>query len=248
MAQQTREEEAGSKAQLVREICSTGSVFASCTHRRRSPRKASVFVDWYLILRVDEDAKFDVIRKRYCQLALQIHPDKNKQPEANVAFNLVSEAYACLSDKAKRKAFSLERRNNFCKECYKNSHLTICHGNKQKPSKSTGYPKQNKSLHTLRELQKRFMEECEVIESCLISNKACRREEYPLFNPCDQLPGYPHLRQGIKNPTMNRWHFNTSHVQDQYRRCSRSKKGDLESPVFEIGMKNCYPTNKNYCF
>ncbi|RRT41507.1 hypothetical protein B296_00041145 [Ensete ventricosum] len=63
MARQPREE-TDSKAQLVREICSTGSMFAACTHGGRPP----AFVDWYLVLGVDEEEKVDVIRKRYRQL------------------------------------------------------------------------------------------------------------------------------------------------------------------------------------
>lgn len=40
---------------------------------------------------MEEDAGIDVIRKQYHKLALQLHPDKNKHPKAEVAFKLVSE-------------------------------------------------------------------------------------------------------------------------------------------------------------
>ncbi|KAK1295340.1 hypothetical protein QJS10_CPA16g01581 [Acorus calamus] len=49
-------------------------------------------------------------------VALQLHPDKNKHSKAEIAFKLVSEAYECLSDKTKRKAFNADRKNYFCKE------------------------------------------------------------------------------------------------------------------------------------
>lgn len=36
------------------------------------------------------------------QLALKVHPDKNRCPEAQEAFKLVGTAFACLSDGNKR--------------------------------------------------------------------------------------------------------------------------------------------------
>ncbi|CAI8603048.1 unnamed protein product [Vicia faba] len=45
------------------------------------------------------------IRKCYRQMALTLHPDKNKSVGANGTFKLVSQVWTVLSDKAKRAAF-----------------------------------------------------------------------------------------------------------------------------------------------
>ncbi|XP_039015605.1 uncharacterized protein LOC120146005 isoform X1 [Hibiscus syriacus] len=64
-------------------------------------------------LQVAENAGFQLIKRRYHNLALQLHPDKNKHPKAEIAFKLVSEAYACVSDGPKRRAFNIERWKHF---------------------------------------------------------------------------------------------------------------------------------------
>ena len=38
---------------------------------------------------------------------LKLHPDKNHAPQAEAAFKKVSAAYACLSDKEKRKMYDI---------------------------------------------------------------------------------------------------------------------------------------------
>lgn len=74
--------------------------------------------DWYQILKVSEKAHLSDIKKKYRQLALLLHPDKNKHVRAEEAFKLVSEAYAHLSDKRKRALFDLERVKRQCKRCF----------------------------------------------------------------------------------------------------------------------------------
>lgn len=83
---------AGVKAQVAREVCAASAAFASCTHHRRR-RATAPFVDWYLVLAIGEAASEEAIRRRYRHLALQLHPDKNRHPKAELAFNLVSEVY-----------------------------------------------------------------------------------------------------------------------------------------------------------
>ncbi|XP_017699364.1 uncharacterized J domain-containing protein C1071.09c [Phoenix dactylifera] len=243
------EEQLENKSQLVREICSISSIFASCSHRRRSSRKP-VFIDWYLVLRIDEDVGIDVIRRRYRQLALQLHPDKNKHPRADVAFKLVSEAHACLSDKTKRKSFNSERWKNFCKECYKKSQFmpsgNHCNFHKHRafyPAEQ--HAKSDRMMHTLREVQNRFREECGVIENCLRANKAHRRE-FPIFNPSEQVlysPGYPHYRtQVFEEPTARRYDH-TNNARKYWERGGR-----CESPVYEIRTENQSMRTKNFGF
>ncbi|KAG8061624.1 hypothetical protein GUJ93_ZPchr0003g18393 [Zizania palustris] len=128
--------DAGSKAQVAREVCAASAAFSACPHcRRRRPP----FVDWYLVLAVPDAAPEDAVRRRYRQLALQLHPDKNRHAKAEVAFKIVSEieaafqidlniesslyrgdftAHACLTDEARRRAFDDERAASFCAACH----------------------------------------------------------------------------------------------------------------------------------
>lgn len=60
----------------------------------------------YKILGIKEDATLDEIKLSYKQLALQCHPDKNKQdPSANSKFSEISKAYKILKDSDKRAAY-----------------------------------------------------------------------------------------------------------------------------------------------
>ena len=61
--------------------------------------------DYYEVLGVDRTATRDQIRHAYRQLALQYHPDKNKDPGAASKFRELAEAYAVLSDDTKRKEY-----------------------------------------------------------------------------------------------------------------------------------------------
>lgn len=58
--------------------------------------------DYYEVLGVSKDASKDQIKSSYRKLALQYHPDRNKSPDAEERFKEISEAYAVLSDDAKR--------------------------------------------------------------------------------------------------------------------------------------------------
>ena len=58
--------------------------------------------DYYEVLSVPKDATKDQIKAAYRKLAMHYHPDRNKSPGAEDHFKEVSEAYAVLSDDAKR--------------------------------------------------------------------------------------------------------------------------------------------------
>jgi len=62
--------------------------------------------DYYRILGVAKDASPDVIKKQYRKLAMQYHPDQNKEDkQAEEKFKRINEAYAVLSDPKKRKQY-----------------------------------------------------------------------------------------------------------------------------------------------
>ncbi|KAK8684068.1 hypothetical protein V6N13_040105 [Hibiscus sabdariffa] len=65
--------------------------------------------DWYLILQVDRRSEDnDFIKKQYRRLALLLHPDKNKFPFADHAFKIVADAWAVLSNTAKKSQYDRE--------------------------------------------------------------------------------------------------------------------------------------------
>ncbi len=61
--------------------------------------------DYYEILGVGKAAPLDEIKAAYRKLALEFHPDRNKDPGAEEKFKEISEAYAVLSDAEKRKKY-----------------------------------------------------------------------------------------------------------------------------------------------
>ncbi|MBA0745935.1 hypothetical protein Gogos_008492 [Gossypium gossypioides] len=65
--------------------------------------------DWYSILQIDGRSEDnDLIKKQYRRLALLLHPDKNKSPFADHAFQLVADAWAVLSNSSKKSLYDKE--------------------------------------------------------------------------------------------------------------------------------------------
>ncbi|HEY1211520.1 MAG TPA: molecular chaperone DnaJ [Nitrososphaera sp.] len=63
--------------------------------------------DYYEVLGVQKNASKEEIKNVYRRLALQYHPDRNKDPGAEQKFKDISEAYAVLSDDEKRKHYDV---------------------------------------------------------------------------------------------------------------------------------------------
>jgi molecular chaperone DnaJ len=61
--------------------------------------------DPYLLLEVERDASTREIRSAYRRLAQAYHPDRNAAPDAAERFKTIAEAYAILSDRARRQAY-----------------------------------------------------------------------------------------------------------------------------------------------
>lgn len=62
-------------------------------------------MDYYNVLGVDKNASETEIKKKYKQLALKFHPDRNKEPGAEDKFKEISEAYEVLGNPEKRKNY-----------------------------------------------------------------------------------------------------------------------------------------------
>lgn len=61
--------------------------------------------DYYEVLGVTREASADDVKKAYRKLAVQFHPDRNKEPDAADKFKEISEAYDVLKDADKRAAY-----------------------------------------------------------------------------------------------------------------------------------------------
>jgi molecular chaperone DnaJ len=61
--------------------------------------------DYYEVLGVGRDAGQDDVKRAFRKLAFQLHPDRNKEPDAEERFKEVSEAYAVLSDPQKKQQY-----------------------------------------------------------------------------------------------------------------------------------------------
>ncbi|KAK5606201.1 DnaJ subfamily B member 14 [Crenichthys baileyi] len=63
--------------------------------------------DYYEVLGVNKEAGDKELKKAYRMLALKFHPDKNHTPGATEAFKKIGNAYAVLSNPAKRQQYDL---------------------------------------------------------------------------------------------------------------------------------------------
>ncbi|KAH8494942.1 hypothetical protein H0E87_018208 [Populus deltoides] len=251
------------KSQLVFEICSLSALLVSCVHRHHSSSCDPVeshFIDWYRILGVDENAGLEVIKKRYHKLALQLHPDKNNHPRADIAFKLVLEAYSYLSDNIKRRDFNLERSKKFCIVCNRIPYAFSNNLSKSDASKVVEELKSANRTRLLRngvkEMKQRFKEEIKVMENCLRANSLSRKEtplfkpsenyqfqsntrrvsqkaESPVFDPSNYLfTGYPHIRNRIYEKPENFSDLKRGDVLNRYGGHGEGRSYN-DFPVFE---------------
>ena len=63
------------------------------------------YKDYYATLGVKKDANQDDVQKAYRKLARKYHPDVNKDPQAEVKFKEIGEAYEVLKDPDKRQKY-----------------------------------------------------------------------------------------------------------------------------------------------
>ncbi|PWA74928.1 chaperone DnaJ-domain superfamily protein [Artemisia annua] len=176
-----------SGSHLIKHICDISNHAKICAHHNTFDSKP--FIDWYILFQIEDNVGVDVIRKKYHKYALLLHPDKNNHPKAEFAFKLVSEAYACLSDDARRLEFDVKRLNNI--------QTTPLTRTKVKGSSSSDRSRSKKISARLKEVKARFMEEAKVIEKCLKANANVDAfdKEMPVFDPnAYATQGHPRFR------------------------------------------------------
>src|SRR3972149_3428459 len=61
--------------------------------------------DYYEVLDVPRGASAEAIKKAFRRLAMQYHPDRNREDGAEAKFKEIGEAYEVLSDPEKRGAY-----------------------------------------------------------------------------------------------------------------------------------------------
>ncbi len=61
--------------------------------------------DYYRLLGVSQDASPPEIRRAYRRLARQHHPDRNPHPDSPEQFRALADAYAALTDPARRACY-----------------------------------------------------------------------------------------------------------------------------------------------
>jgi len=71
--------------------------------------------DYYQILGIPENASHQDIKRAFRKLAFKHHPDTNpgNEKQAEARFKEINEAYAVLSDRAKRQQYDLARKSGF---------------------------------------------------------------------------------------------------------------------------------------
>jgi len=63
--------------------------------------------DYYEVLGVERDASQAALKKAYRRLAMDLHPDRNDDPQATAQFKEATEAYGVLSDPDKRRLYDV---------------------------------------------------------------------------------------------------------------------------------------------
>lgn len=67
-----------------------------------------MFVDYYSILEIDENASLQEIKTAFRKQAIKWHPDRNPNKDTTIQMQLINEAYLVLKDEEARNRFNIE--------------------------------------------------------------------------------------------------------------------------------------------
>jgi hypothetical protein len=117
--------------------------------------------DYYAILGVPRAAHIQDIKRAYRRLAVQYHPDKNPDPEAEALFKEINEAYDVLGDAEKRILYDEKLENPFA-DVFQQSQQQPRHRDPAYHRRRTG--PRPKSEYQLRvELMAKYVPYCKLI-------------------------------------------------------------------------------------
>ncbi|XP_023334743.1 dnaJ-like protein MG200 homolog isoform X2 [Eurytemora carolleeae] len=100
--------------QIILVIISVLVYISNCSEHQKNLVDDEPLPDYYAILKVSHTASLKEIKKSFRKLAMQFHPDKNKDEVAQDIFKELSEAYSILSNEEKKSEYD---------ELYKFDHL-----------------------------------------------------------------------------------------------------------------------------
>ena len=63
--------------------------------------------NYYQVMNVTRDSSISVMKKSYRHLSLELHPDKNKSPNAEEEFRKITKAFDVISNSETRRAYNL---------------------------------------------------------------------------------------------------------------------------------------------
>lgn len=67
-----------------------------------------MFVDYYFILEIEENASLKEIKTAFRKQAIKWHPDRNPNKDTTMQMQLINEAYLILKDEEARNRFNIE--------------------------------------------------------------------------------------------------------------------------------------------
>ncbi|PSR95948.1 Chaperone protein like [Actinidia chinensis var. chinensis] len=156
-------------------------------------KKINGEVDWYGVLGVDPSADYETLRNHYLELALILHANRNKPVGADKAFEILSEAWGLLSDKAKRAEYDLRRNLNIYQTGNGFHTFTQNYNSSARDQKSAGNPSKPSTFWTI---CNRCMTQYQYLRDYLNQNLRCPNCKHPFY--AVEMPTSPTDGQNLK--------------------------------------------------